>query len=65
MSVIETNGHTNDGNQELAYQHPKGTPYEERAASKLLHGVKGNWSRADIDEREDEGDQEGVIDSAG
>jgi hypothetical protein len=56
MSVIETNGYTNDGNQKLAYQHPKCTPDEENAASKPLHSVKRNRGGADINEREDEGD---------
>ena len=65
MSVVKPDGHTNDGNQELAYQHSQGTIHEEGAASKPLHCIEGDGSRADIDERENEGDQEGVTDGAG
>ena len=64
VGVVETNGNTDDGNEELADQHTKGTPDEKRTTTDLLHGDKGDWSRADVDEGEDEGDQESVLDGA-
>lgn len=63
VSVVETNSDTNDGDQELADQHSKGAPDEKRPASKPLNGIERDRSRADVDEREDKGDQEGVADS--
>jgi len=64
VGVVETNGDTNDGDEELADQHAKGTPDEERATTPLLNGVEGDWGGADVDEGEDQRDQEGVADGA-
>jgi len=60
VGLVETNGDTNDGNEELAEEHTKGTPEEERTTTEFLHGEKGDGSRADIDKGEDQGDQESV-----
>jgi len=65
VSVVETDGNTNDGDKELADHHTAGTPDEERTTTDLLHGVERDRSGADVDKGEDEGDQEGVADSTG
>lgn len=62
--VVEADSHTNDGDEELANQHAKRTPDEERTTTKLLNSVEGDGGRADVDEGEDQGDQEGVVDGA-
>ena len=63
--LVEADGDTDDGNKELADQHAKGTPDEERTTSELLNGVERDGSRADVDKGEDQGDQEGVADGTG
>lgn len=40
VGVVESDGDTNDGNEELADQHAQGTPDEERTTSKPLNGVE-------------------------
>ena len=65
VGVVETDGDTNDGNEELADQHAEGTPDEERTTTELLNGVEGDGGRADVDEGEDQRDQEGVADGTG
>lgn len=62
ISLVESNGDTNDGNEELADQHAEGTPDEQWTTTKLLNSVERDWSRAHVDQREDQGDQEGVGD---
>lgn len=62
--MVETDGDTDDGDEELADQHAQGTPDEERTTTELLDGPEGEWGGADIDEGKDQGDQEGVADSA-
>jgi hypothetical protein len=63
--VVESLGDTNDGGQELANQHAESTVQQKCAATELLHSVEREGSRADVDEGEDQGDQEGVRDGAG
>jgi hypothetical protein len=65
VGVVESNSHTNDGDEELADQHAEGTPEEKRTTADLLHGVEGDGCRADVNESEDERDDEGVADSTG
>jgi len=60
--LVEADGDTDDCNEELADQHAQGTPDKERTTSELLNGVERDGSRADVDEGEDQGDQEGVAD---
>jgi len=62
VGVIETLGDTDNGNEELANEHAKSTPYEKWPSSEPLNGPEGDGSRADVDEGEDERDQEGVLD---
>jgi len=65
IGLVEADGDTDNGNKELADQHAKSTPDEQRTTSELLNGVEGDGSGADVDEGEDQGDQEGVADGAG
>ena len=62
--LVESNSDTNDGNEELADQHAKGTPDEQRTTTPLLNGVEGDRGGADVDKGEDHRDQEGVADGA-
>jgi hypothetical protein len=64
VSVIEADGDTDDGNEELADEHTKSAVDQERAATEFLDCVEGDWGAAHVDEGEDERDQEGVLDSA-
>lgn len=64
MGVVESDGDTDDGNEELADQHAKSTPDEERTTSKLLNSVERERGRAHVDESKDQRDQEGVADSS-
>lgn len=65
VGLVEADGDTDDGNEELADEHTKGTPHEERATADLLNSVEGDGGGADVDEGEDEGDQEDVGDGTG
>ena len=60
MGVVETDGDTNNSDDKLAAQHAEGTPDEQGTTSELLNSVEGDGGRADVDEGEDQGDQEGV-----
>ena len=64
MCMIEADCVSDDGHQELANQHAQGTPDEQWATAELLDGVERYGSRADVHQREDEGDQESVRDGA-
>jgi hypothetical protein len=63
-SVVESLSNTDDGGQELADQHAKGTVQQKCATTELLHSVERERSGADVDKGEDQGDQEGVGDGA-
>lgn len=62
VGLVKSNGDTNDGNDELADKHAKGTIDEERTTTETLDGPERQWSRKHVDQGEDEGDQEGVLD---
>ena len=64
MRLVETNGNTDDADEELADEHTKGTTDQDGAAAELLNSPKGEGSRADVDQVEDEGDEEGVGDGS-
>ena len=53
MGFIETDCDTNDGNEELADEHTKRTPNEQRTTAKLFNGVEGDGSGANVDQGED------------
>lgn len=63
VSVVEADGDTNDGDEELADKHTEGTDEEDASATESLNGPEGERSRADVDEGEDERDEEDVVDS--
>ena len=49
---------------ELADNHSEGTPDEERAAAEALDGPERDGGGADVDDGEDQGHEEGVLDRA-
>lgn len=63
VSVVEADGDTDDGDEELADKHTEGTNEEDASATESLNSPEGEGSRADVDEGEDEGDEEDVVDS--
>jgi len=63
VSMVEANRDANDGHQELTDQHAESAVDENSATSELLNSVEGDGCRANVDQVEDEGDQEGVVDS--
>lgn len=65
MGLVETNGNTNDADQELADEHTKSTENENGTTTESLDGIERQRSGADVDQREDERDQEGVLDGTG
>lgn len=65
MGLVETDGDTDNSNDELADEHTESTIDEERASTNSLHSPEGERCGADVDQIEDEGDQEGVADGTG
>jgi hypothetical protein len=65
VSVVETDGNTDDSDDKLADQHAEGTPNKERTTTELLNSVEGDGGRADVDKGEDQRDQEGVANGTG
>lgn len=65
VGVVETDRNTNDSDEELADKHTKGTDNEDEATAEPLDGPEGDRGGADVDEREDQRDKEGVADGAG
>jgi len=65
VRVVEADGVTDNGDNELAQKHAECTPDEERTTTELLNSPEGKGSRQDIDESEDEGDEESVGDRIG
>lgn len=61
VGVVEADGDTNDGDEELADEHTQGTEDENLASAESLDSPEGEGSRADVDEGEDEGDEERVF----
>lgn len=62
VRLVEANRDTNDGDEELADQHAEGTIEEDGPATPLLNRVERDGGRADVDDGEDHGDEEGVAD---
>ena len=60
--MVESDSDTNDGNDELADEHSKGTPDKNRATTEPLDSPEGYRSREDVDKCEDEGDEERITD---
>jgi hypothetical protein len=55
-------GSSNGTDDELADDHAESTPDEDGAAAETLNGPEGDGGRAHVDNGEDHGDQEGVLD---
>jgi hypothetical protein len=62
VSMVEADGVTNDTDEELADKHAQSTPKEEGATTEPLDGPEGNGGGQHVDESEDEGDEESVLD---
>jgi len=65
VRVVETDGVTDDANEELADQHAESAPQEKGSSSDPLHSIERNWGGAHVYEGEDERDEERVADGAG
>jgi len=65
MGVVETGSDTNDSDDELADEHTKGAIEENSSATKPLDCPEGKRSGADVNESENEGDEEDVLDGTG
>ena len=63
--LVESDGDSDDGDEELTDHHTTGTDDQELSSTKLLDSVERDGGRAHIDDGEDHRDDEGVIDSAG
>ncbi len=62
--VVAGQGGADGADDELADDHAQRAPDEDGAAAEALHGPEGDGGGAHVDEREDEGDEEGVRDGA-
>lgn len=63
VGVVESDGDTDDGDEELADKHTSSTDEEDAAAAESLDGPEGERSGEDVDDGEDNRDEEGVLDS--
>lgn len=61
--LVESDGNTDDGDEELADEHTESSVDEERATTESLDSVEGDRGGADVDDGEDHGDEERVGDS--
>ncbi len=59
---IVRKGSSHGTDDELADDHAESTPDEDGAAAEALDGPEGDGGRAHVDDGEDHGDQEGVLD---
>jgi len=65
MGLVETNGDTNDGNDELADEHTDGTVDKHRTTTETLNQPEGDGSGKDVDKSEDKRHKEDIADSTG
>lgn len=64
-SLVESDGNTDDGNEELTDEHTESTVDEERATTETFNGVERDGSRADVNDGEDHRDEERRRDGTG
>lgn len=64
VGLVEADGDTDDGDDELADGHAEGTPEEDGAAAEALDGPEGDGGGEHVDDGEDHGNQELVRDGA-
>lgn len=62
VSVVESNSDTNNSNDEFADEHTESTVDQNRSSSETLYHPEREWSGANVDQSEDEGDKESVAD---
>lgn len=65
VGLVETDGDTDNGDDELTDEHTESTEDEKRTTTVLLNSVERKRSGEDVDEGEDERHQESVADSTG
>lgn len=65
VSLVETDGHTDNADNEETDAHAGGAENQNGATAEFLDSVERDRGRADVDESEDQGDEEGVADGAG
>lgn len=65
VGLVEADGDTDDGDDKLADCHAKGAPEEDGAAAETLDGPERDRGGEDVDDGEDHGDEELVLDGAG
>lgn len=63
VSLVETGSDTNDGHEELADQHTGTTSDEDGTATEALDSPEGQGSGADVNNGEDHGGEENILDS--
>jgi hypothetical protein len=64
VGLVKTDGDTNDGNDDLADSHTGSTTDQKRTTTDSLHGDEWDGSEDSVDQVEDEGDEESVLDGA-
>lgn len=65
VRLVETNRHTDNGDDEQADTHTSSADNQDETTTKLLNGVERDGGRQDVDESEDQRHQEGVADGTG
>lgn len=65
VGVVEADSDTDDGDDELANKHTKGTNEEDGSTTESLNSPERQRSGADVDESEDQRDEEDVVDGTG
>jgi len=63
--LVESDGDSDNGDEELTDQHSEGTDDEKRSSTESLNGVEGDGSGADVDDGEDHRGEERVVDGTG
>ena len=63
--LVETDGDTDNGDDELTDQHAQSTPDKQRSSTELFNGVERDRSGAYVDNGEDHRGEERVIDGTG
>lgn len=61
MSVVEADGDTDNGDQELADQHAESTPEENRTTAESLDCPERQGRGANVDQGENERDKKSVV----
>lgn len=65
VDTVETSSDTDNGDEELADQHAERADKQDRAATELFDSIEGQRSGQNVDDGEDHGGEEDVLDGAG